>query len=919
MSTTGLILQRHGIQWSSAVLHERDEWGLRVVDIVNPPRRVWADETAPCPMVEPGIDAMRLKSCPTPAQLLSALPESDSWPAQTRRSLARLQAWFLLAEDPQRRLDAREVETLAHQVSLVRHILETDRLSRVLIADEVGLGKTVEVGLLLKELLATKVGLRILYLAPARLVSNVRGEFDRLGLHFRQWSANDSDARLSDARIIASIHRAVHGDNTKKILGAPAWDIIVVDECHHLSAWEPGAGDPREAFKLVRDLIEAQPADGRVIFLSGTPHQGNTTRFENLIALLRRDGESEEALAGRVIYRTKDDVRDWNGDPLFPARKVNEPVVVDLGPRHRAWIARIHGYFQPPNESAGYGQARQRAAGWRCMQALQWAASSPIAGLGYLVRQALRAGWDLRQPSLPEALAALRPYRLGPPDEAVEHLFERMRRELVRQRDDQDVADIEDGADADGAIADERLRALLREGTDLVLKCGDEKWDVVYQQLLRPAGAEKVVLFAQPVETVTGLARYLTQVTGVAPAMIVGGQTDEDRRRQVEAFRRSDGPQFLVSSRAGGEGINLQVARRLVHVDVPWNPMDMEQRVGRVHRFGSRQTIIVDTLVVKDSREADAYRIAREKLQRVAKAMVEPERFEATFARVMCLVPPDALQSVLINQATAPFSDADQDRIAAMVQEGFQVWRQFHARFGEQQSAIREQDPGLAEWVDVSGFLASYAKAESVGGFTAQRFRYDRDGIRPIEEAASVIRLPDGQTYAIGDYGGLPVTNQDRASARPLGLNCKPVAEVLRRTVFPEMPSGAAHVRWNVACERPTSLSNLPAVVLGYLRQTIRPDSQAGWAEQGVSLHCYALTPSNPEPTLIGAGDRRRLVRGLMQASVRTKPEPAESLILNARECEARIAHGLRRPTDGELSMGIRHAVTPILCALITE
>ena len=86
----------------------------------------------------------------------------------------------MVCEDPQRRLDAREVNTLAHQVSLVRHVLENSHLRRVLIADEVGLGKTVETGLVIAELLEANPGLRALYLAPARLVRNVWRESDKL-------------------------------------------------------------------------------------------------------------------------------------------------------------------------------------------------------------------------------------------------------------------------------------------------------------------------------------------------------------------------------------------------------------------------------------------------------------------------------------------------------------------------------------------------------------------------------------------------------------------------------------------------------------------------------------------------------------------------------------------------------------------
>ena len=179
-----------------AVLREQEEWGIRTYDLAYPPRRLWADQENLPPAVEPGVDAARVRSLPTPASIVTTLPEGDTWSAQSKRSLARLFAHYLICEDPQRRLDAREVITLSHQVSLVRHILDHDHLRRVMIADEVGLGKTVEAGLLIQELFAINAGLRVLYLAPARLVNNVGKEFDRLGLHFRLWKAGEADATL---------------------------------------------------------------------------------------------------------------------------------------------------------------------------------------------------------------------------------------------------------------------------------------------------------------------------------------------------------------------------------------------------------------------------------------------------------------------------------------------------------------------------------------------------------------------------------------------------------------------------------------------------------------------------------------------------------------------------------------------------
>lgn len=117
-------------------------------------------------------------------------------------------------------------------------------------------------------------------------------------------------------------------------------------------------------------------------------------------------------------------VRAWNQcRPLFPRRQVNPPIGVDFDSDHRSWLTAIHRFFKPPATSGS--QAVHRAAGWRCAQALQWATSSPSAGLGYLVRQSLRAGWTLEQPPLPEAVAALRPYRSGSPDEPVEKILRR--------------------------------------------------------------------------------------------------------------------------------------------------------------------------------------------------------------------------------------------------------------------------------------------------------------------------------------------------------------------------------------------------------------------------------------------------------------------------------------------------------------
>lgn len=893
-----------------AVLRETDDWGIRVIDLASPPRRLCGSQAAITAPVRTHIDPYQTQPYPLPGTLLTApLADGDTWSAMSKRSLARFEAFFLTSEDPQRRLDAREVVTLAHQVSLVRHILDTPGCRRVLIGDEVGLGKTVVAALIIQELLAANSGLRVLYLAPARLVSNVGREFRRLSLFFREWKSQNGDARLdTDSRIIASIHRAVHPSHLDSLLKLHPWDLIIVDECHHLSDWAEGGGDPVMKYRLVRDLVAAQSPESRLLLLSGTPHQAHAARFENLLRLLQAPGESQAATAGRVIYRTKEDVRDWDGNPLFPRRQVNPPIVVDLDPDHRSWLAAIHHFFKPPTIPGS--QAVQRVAGWKCAQALQWAASSPNAGLGYLVRQALRAHWTLEQLPLSEAIAALRPYRSGAADEPVGSVYSRLIAEIRRQAADDDVEDIEEDSALSDDVDHAALAALIRQGIKLVLSPSQLKWERLNRDVLQPAGREKIVLFAQPIETVLALATWLQNMTGQRPAIIIGGQTEAERDAQVTRFKDSTGAQFLISSRAGGEGINLQFSRRLVHLDVPWNPMEMEQRVGRVHRFGSRETVLVDTIVVRDSRETQAWSVARERLSAVAHTVVAPDRFETVFSRVMCLIPPEELQTVLINSPASPLAEAEVQRLTSLVDSGFRDWQSFHDRYAENQRQIREQPAGLARWNHLRDFLMRYGNAELPSGIDRTRF-VQRDGqVQTVEESAEVLKLSDGSLCFVGDFEGGLFSGQSSNTVGPLGLNIPPVSELLRHCVSSLLPTGAAHLRWGDNQKELRARLGQEIVILAFARQTFRLDSVGGINEVGTELTAYVV--STEQTTVVSGEDRAALFDMSRLATVRVRPVDSP-LFTRAASEEGRLINELRRPSEEAIRQGVRYAVWPIL------
>lgn len=631
------------------------------------------------PTVQDSLLPEEVQRLSTPAEALAdVLPlRQEAWPTRTKQSIERLFALWLLHEDRKHLLDATKVDQLAHQVSLLEYVKHKD-LRRLLIADEVGLGKTIEAGMLIQWVLDASSSARILYLAPAMLVDNVYGELKRMMVRPRidRYSAATStitNDALKDAQVIvASIHRAAYEHNLKSWQEhSGAWDLIIVDECHHASDWSEDGSSPMKQMRLVRDLVDQRlKPGGRLVLMSATPHQGNENKFRNLLRLLSDDGYRDatgslDSVVGRVVYRTKEDVRDWDNQPLFSKRKVNEPTFVQLGEDYHAWMKSIEAVFL--NAEAG-------PAAWRKAQALQWAASSPKAGLAYLTRLSLRSGFDFdRHPILGEAASALRPYRGLPADAPVQAVRGFLEKQVGKPRADEDE---DEDLSADSPVDPERLVEALRGGL-LLVRSGamQTKLTPLLKWVIDEAPA-KFVVFASPIETVDEVRLGLEQLLGEgAVVTITGAMKPYDRLAQMQAFR-SEGVRALVASKAGSEGINLQVSHRLVHFDVPWNPMEMEQRVGRVHRYGSTHTVVVDTLVVENSREAKMLRRCRARLAQIVEQLFGPKdvsaKFDDMYARVMTQVSGEEMAALMAEEGFLSRSD---ERLDKLVQAGFEGWK----------------------------------------------------------------------------------------------------------------------------------------------------------------------------------------------------------------------------------------------------
>ncbi len=206
---------------------------------------------------------------------------------------------------------------------------------------------------------------------------------------------------------------------------------------------------------------------------------------------------------------------------------------------------------------------------------------------------------------------------------------------------------------------------------------------------------------------------------------------------------------------------------------------------GRVHRFGSRETILVNTIVVAGTREADAYRIAREKLSRIV-ANLAPEAFETLFSRVMSLVPPEELAGALSASPPWPSGGDVETRIADIVGAGFRRWAEFTERFTENEARIRTIDPGAAQWQDLRSLLERSCGAEQGPSATCPIFTLSDHGVDVTHSNVKTLNVFRG-TFVCDETEGLPSEDPTGRALQRIGTAYPDVVDAIRSKIS-ELP-----------------------------------------------------------------------------------------------------------------------------------
>ena len=509
-------------------------------------------------------------------------------------------------------LDRLDVDPLPHQIQLVHRILSSGNYNW-LIADDVGLGKTIEVGLLLAALKRKGQARRVLVVSPAGLTRQWQDElkykFDQTFMIYgRDFNIHDHEHWKRYDHVIVSIDLAKRENHIDIFRQADGWDIVVFDEGHKLT--RHASGERADRYKLAEML---RPMSDGFFLLSGTPHQGYVDRFIAILELVRPDLRREihtlrfnpEIVSDLILRNRKSEVTDADGQFIFKGQDIHR-IPVKPSSETLKFQKLLDEYLRHGYRSGEKGGNTGRAIGF-VMTTYRKLASSSIA--------AIERSLQLRLEKLSGEL---------------EYKEDGLERELTLDDlseggDDQDdlaISISSTGAKEFFAHEQEMIEGLL-EAAKAVYQ-NDEKLQMFLNEVVAPLveKGEKLLVFTEYRGTQIYLKEALEdQFPEVGEIELINGSMKLDEKLEaISAFNES--AQFMISTEAGGEGINLhESCHVMVNYDLPWNPSRLVQRIGRLYRYGQQKKVVVFNLHARDSFDNSAIDLMLQRITNIVQDM----------------------------------------------------------------------------------------------------------------------------------------------------------------------------------------------------------------------------------------------------------------------------------------------------------
>jgi len=498
-----------------------------------------------------------------------------------------------------------------YQLACVNQVMQKLR-QRALIADDVGLGKTIEAGLILKELDARRRADRVLFVVPAHLQKKwlremrrffdidltkadrawVEGENRRLGEEANVWNQDEQ-------RLIAS-QAFLRQDRYEAPLDEAFWDVVVVDEAHKASK----KGDTPS--KTARRIEQISGRSDALLLLSATPHTGKEQSFRSLISYIDplKVAENQELTRDIVdevmVRRGKETIFDDEGERIFPNRDV-QTVPVDMTLPEEDFYEAVTEYVRTIyNRSEALGA---RVVGF-AMALMQKRLVSSIGAIEATLQRRLEG---LLEEDEVELSTDGRSYLEGEDLEEEDQIDAQQELERVT------VA-------GDAALHEEleALRHLLDMADRITVDRKAQKIRRFIQSLLEEEPDEKVLLFTEYRDTLDYFLGLCEEEPWYDEIMVIHGDVDKDQRTEIEDEFNYGERRLLFATDAASEGIDLQKSCHvMINYELPWNPNRLEQRIGRIHRYGQEREVKVWNFQFEGTREAQIFEMLQEKVENI--------------------------------------------------------------------------------------------------------------------------------------------------------------------------------------------------------------------------------------------------------------------------------------------------------------
>jgi superfamily II DNA or RNA helicase/DNA-binding XRE family transcriptional regulator len=562
------------------------------------------------------------------------------------------------------------IDPLPHQrIAVYERMIKQPRL-RFLLADDAGAGKTIMTGLYIREMLMRKLIRRVLIVPPAGLVGNWRRELrDLFNLNFQIISGRDAKGdnpfvgENSD-QLIVSVDTLARGRAFGRLEETQVrpYDLVVFDEAHKLSARRYGGEiDKTKRYKLA-ETVAGIDADNNynlpwsahhLLLLTATPHMGKDFPYYCLWRLLLPetlstkeafDALPKKAKKRHFIRRTKEEMVRYDGTPIYPTRR-SDTFEYTLSEGERELYDETTDYLKHQ-----YNQARNlnRSAVRLAMSVFQ----RRLVSSTYALMESFRRRHEKLEDMIKAVEAAqMSPERLKRKQsnlDEIKDLFDQKTPEEERTQNgrEENEAFEEELLEAVASTSVEDLKKERSHVEDLVKlaeevhdRGGESKFRRLMEILDNPKfSGEKILIFTEHRDTLTFLVRRLEALGYAGRIAQIHGGMPYEKRDEEQAFFRKDvedgGAQFMVATDAAGEGINLQFCWLMVNYDLPWNPARLEQRMGRIHRYGQeKDTVVIINLVAKYdeenyTREGRVLNVLLEKLKRIRHELSSEKVFD---------------------------------------------------------------------------------------------------------------------------------------------------------------------------------------------------------------------------------------------------------------------------------------------------